>query len=174
VLRTIETESPDVGDEVALRIGDLHAEYRDAVEVEDLDYPDGLTPADPVFDGWEPIAWDVLAEWLETAQALPDTVTVVERVLRWVEQRLGRSGPGPEGEAFHLGGPVVPRSLDLARCLDDDIVALRVWLVAGLVAVTGSGGPATLVDLLRGAHAVTPAPTRRRGAVSSGDGPPPE
>ena len=45
---------------------------------------------------------------------------------------------------------------------------LAVALVAVLVAVLPPGR-AALADAPRGGHAVTPAPTRRRGAVSSGD-----
>jgi hypothetical protein len=174
VLRTIDTGSPEVAYEVALRIGELDAEYDDAVELEYLDYLDGLTPTDPMLDGWRWRAWDVLGRWLGTARRREDAAAVAERVLRWVDERLGLSGAGLEQQAILLGGPGARRPLDLARCLDDDIVALRLWLVAGLVAVTGSGGPAALVDLPRGGHAVTPAPTRRGGAVSSGDVPPPE
>ena len=169
VLRTIDTGSPEVGDEVALRIGELDAEYDEAVELEYLDHLDGLAPTDPTLDGWKWSAWDVLGKWLRSARRHEDAAAVAERVLRWVEERLGRSGPGLEQQAILLGGPGAPQPLDLAECLRDDIVALRVWLVAGLVAVTGSGGPAALLDPSRGGHAPVPAPTRRRGAVSSGD-----
>ncbi len=170
VLRTIDTESPDIGDEVALRIGELDAEYDDAVEdLEFLGLLGELTSTDPMFEGWSPRAWEVLGEWLRTARRHEDAAAVAEQVLRWVEERLGRSGPALDQHAILLGGPGAPRPLDVRQCLHEDVVAVRVWLVAGLVAVTGSGGPAALADLPRGGHAVTPAPTRRGGAVSSGD-----
>jgi hypothetical protein len=169
-MRTIDTVSPDVGDQVSLRIGELESEYGDAVELEYVDHLDGLTPTDPTLDGWSPRAWYVLGEWLMTARRHEDAAAVAERVLRWVEERLGRSGPALDQQAVLLGGPGAPRPLDLDECLREDIVAVGVWLVAGLVAVTGSGGgPAALGDLPRGGHAVTPAPTRRGGAVSSRD-----
>jgi hypothetical protein len=171
VARTIDTGSTDVGEQVAQRIDHLEAEYGEAVEEEYLDHLDELTPTDPMDYGWKAIAWDVLTTWLRTARHRPDAAAVAERVLRWVEERLGRAGPGLEQQAILLGGPGAPRPLDLAQCLRDDLVAQWVWLVAGLVAVTGSGGPAALP---RGGPAVTPAPTRRGGAVSSGDVPPPE
>ena len=169
VVRTIATESPDVGEQVALRIDDLEAEYGEAVEEEYLDHLDELTSTDPMDHGWSAIAWDVLMTWLRTARHRPDAAAVAEHVLRWVEERLGRAGPGLEQQAIHLGGPGAPQPLDLGECLRDDLVAQWVWLVAGLAAVTGSDGPATLVHPARGGHAVAGAPTRRGRAVSSGD-----
>ena len=107
--------------------------------------------------------------WLRTARRRPDAAVVAERALRWVEERLGRVGPGLEQQAIHLGGPGAAQPLDLGECLRDDLVAVWIWLVAGLVAVTGSDGPGPLARLTEGGHAGTRAPTRRRGAVSSGD-----
>ena len=94
---------------------------------------------------------------------------MAEAGLRWVEERLGRSGQALEQQAIRLGGPGARRPLDLEQCGRDELVAVRVRLAAGLVAVTGSGGRTALGDPSRGEHAVTRAPTRRRGAVSSGD-----
>jgi hypothetical protein len=169
VLRTIDIGSPEVGEQVALLIDHLDAEYGEAVEAEYLDYLDELTPTDPTLDGWRSIAWDALEEWLGIVRRDEDAAAVAERVLRWVEERLGRSGAGLDEQAVLLGGPGAPRPLDLGQCLRDDVVAVRIWLVAGLVVVTGSSGPAALADPSRGGHASTPAPTRRRGAVSSRD-----
>jgi hypothetical protein len=169
VVRTIATESPDAGEQVALRIDDLDVEYGEAVEAEYLDYLDGLTPTDPMLDTWSAAATYVLVEWLRTAPRGRDAAAVAERVLRWVEERLGRSGPGLEQEAILLGGPGASRPLDLERCLGDDLVAVHVWLLAGLAAVTGSDSPAAPVHPTRGGHAVAGAPTRRGRAVSSGD-----
>jgi hypothetical protein len=145
VLRTIASESADAGEQVALRIDDLEDEYGEAVEEEYLDHLDELASTDPMDYGWRAIAWDVLMTWLRTARHRPDAATVAERVLRWVEERLGRAGPGLEQEAIHLGGPGAPQPLDLGECLRDDLVAQWVWLVAGLVAVTGGDGPAAPV-----------------------------
>jgi hypothetical protein len=169
VVRTVDTESPDVGAEVARRIADLDSEYGEAVELEYVDHLAGLTPWDPMLDRWGARAWDILAEWLRTARRRQDAAALAEHVLRWVEERLGRSGPGLEQQAILLGGPGARRPLDLEQCLRDDLVAVQIWLVAGIVAVTGSGGPAALVQPGRGGHTVTGAPTRRRGAMSSGD-----
>ena len=169
VLRTLHTGSTVVGVQVAQRIDQLEAEYGEGVEEEHFDFLDGLTSTGPMDHGWETIAWDVLVTWLRTAGQRPDAAVVAERALRWVEERLGRVGPGLEQQAIHLGGPGAAHPLDLGECLRDDLVAVRIWLVAGLVAVTGSGGPDPLARLTEGGHAGTRAPTRRRGAVSSGD-----
>ena len=169
VVRTIDTGSPDVGDQVARRIEQLEAEYGEAVEQEYLDHVDGLMPWDPMLAGWQPAAWDVLDEWLRTAQQRPDPAALADRVLAWVGERLGRSGPGLEQQATLLGGPGARQPLDPGERLRDEIVAVQIWLVAGLVAVTRDVGPSARVDPAQGGHTATRAPTRRRGAVSSGD-----
>ena len=130
---------------------------------------DGLTPIDPMLDGWEPYAGDVLARWLVTVRGRPDAAVVAERVLEWVEERLGRSGAGLEQQAILLGGPGAPRPLDVRQCLRDDLLAVRVWLVAGLVAVTGSGGPG--LPRPPGAGPTGDRPGRRPGDRHSADTP---
>ncbi|MFC5062381.1 hypothetical protein [Actinomycetospora atypica] len=156
VVRTIDTGSPDVAEDVAGRIGRLGTEYGEAVELEYLDYLDGMTPVDPTLFGWDELALDVLVGWLGAARHREDAAAVAEDVLRWVEHRLGRSGQSLEQQAILLGGPGALRPLDLGQCLRHDLVAVRIWLVAGLVAVTGNTVPDALVHLGRRADTVVP------------------
>ncbi len=164
VARTVAERTPTVGRSVADWITELDEEYEESVEAELDDFLAGLSEVDPRDESPSEAARFVLVSWLRAARKQSGGRETASQVVAWVADHLGRSGPAIEQQAIHLGGPGAPRPLDLTELLSDDLTAVLVWLVSGLVAVAGDGDVAwlDLLDSVRssGHTAVGPFPGR--------------
>lgn len=162
VARTVAEPTPTVGRSVADWITELDEEYEESVELDE--FLVGLSEVDPRDESPSEAARFVLVSWLRAARKHDGGGETARQVVAWVADHLGRSGPAIEQQAIHLGGPGAPRPLDLTELLSDDLTAVLVWLVSGLVAVAGDSDVAWL-DLLdsgrsSGHTAVGPFPGR--------------
>ena len=152
VRRTLVERSARPGELLAARFREIDATYADADGVGDhcaccehyADSDDG--PGE-----WASLA---LLRWLIAARVERGGPGLAGEVVGWVGTQLDRRGRRIQQRARHLGGPGAPaaRTVDeicelVREVLEQDEVAVLVWLVSGVVAVAGGGEVAWLRDV---------------------------